>query len=168
MTPLGLDDIRRITAFTAEAPCPQALLEAVGEVLRRHLGAKGFTLFRYVDDNDVVERIHSSDPVAYPVGGRKRAADYPQNQSVLARGEVYIARDADDIRATYRDAELIFSIGVTSIMNVPIRFCGRNLGAVNVMGIAGQFGDPESDQGRVLAALMVPALLAWDVGGGGT
>ncbi|MGE0698840.1 MAG: hypothetical protein AB7O57_07075 [Hyphomicrobiaceae bacterium] len=161
---LELDDIVRLAAFAAEAPRPMAILEAIGAQAQIILGAKGFTMFRYVRETAEVERIHSSDAVAYPVGGRKRIADYPTNQSVLARGEVYIARGRADIRGTYKDHEKIFSLGVTSIMNVPVRFCETNIGAMNLFGEEGQFDDAKAADARILASLMVPPLLALQAG----
>ena len=158
---LTLDDVARVVAFTAEAPRPLAILESIGEQARSIVGARGFTMFRYVPETREVERIHSSDLVQYPVGGRKRVADYPVNQAVLARGEVYIASGRDDVRGTYKDYEKIFGLGVTSIMNVPVRFGGTNIGALNLFGVEGQFGEGEAADARVLAGMMVSAILAW-------
>lgn len=159
---LSLDDVMRVAAFAAEAPRPLAVLEAIGALAQSVIGARAFTMFRYLHETGEVERILSSDPVLYPVGGRKRIADFPTNQGVLARGDVYIARGADDIRATYKDHEKIFGMGITSIMNVPVRFCEANIGAINLLGEAGQFGEPEVADVRVLASLMVPAIQKLD------
>ena len=164
---LDLDDLMRLTAFAAEAPRPLAILEGIGVVAQRVIGAKGFTMFRYVPATAEVERIHSSDFAAYPVGGRKRIADYPTNQSVLARGEVYIAHGPDDIRGTYKDYEKIFGLGVTSIMNVPVRFGGANIGAMNLFGEAGRFDAGKAADARMLAGLMVAPLLALGAADGG-
>ena len=163
---LHIDDIARMTAFAAEAPRPLALLEAIGQLTQRVLVAKGITMFRYLHETAEVERIHSSDLVAYPVGGRKRIADFPVNQSAIAGGEVYIARGPDEIRTTYRDAETIFALGVTSIMNVPARQYGRNVGAMNILGDEGQFTTADVADARILAGLMLPALLTWTRPGG--
>lgn len=158
---LQLDDVAKVIAVITEDRAPLRILEAVGDLARKVLGAKGYTMFRYIHATAEVERIHSSDLGAYPVGGRKRIQDYPVNQSVLARGEVYIAQDRDDIRGTYKDAEKIFALGVTSIMNVPVRVGGRNIGAINLFGEEHQFDAAKASQGRILAGLMVPAVLTW-------
>ncbi|MGE3991853.1 hypothetical protein [Pseudorhodoplanes sp.] len=149
----------RLAAFSAAAPRPFAVLEAIGALAQRVIGAKAFTMFRYLHEAQEVERIHSSDPVFYPVGGRKRVSDFPTNQSVLGRGEVYVAEGPDDIRATYKDYEKILKMGVTSIMNVPVRLCAANIGAVNLLGQAGQFDEAAAGDARVLAALMAPIVL---------
>ncbi|MEZ5854104.1 MAG: hypothetical protein R3D67_04935 [Hyphomicrobiaceae bacterium] len=159
---LGYQDVQAILGQIENASSPREILECIGAYCSPVLGAKGYTMFRYLHASGEVERIHSSDPKAYPVGGRKRTQDYPQSQAILAKGEVYIAKDEADIRETYRDADLILSIGVTSIMNVPVRLMGKNVGAINVLGVAGQFTKENADDGRTLAGLMLPAVLRWD------
>ena len=159
--PLTIEDIAAVQAVTAEAADPRQILIAVEALAKKTLGYKGSTMFRYVPGTGEVERIHSSNLQAYPIGGRKQVTAYPVNQAVLARGEIYVADGADDVRGTYKDFEKIFALGVTSIMNVPVRQGGRNLGAMNVFGEAGQFDAAAKAKARVIAALMVPALLAW-------
>ncbi|MBS0241920.1 MAG: hypothetical protein JSS20_07065 [Proteobacteria bacterium] len=163
---LEIEDVARLCAFATEAPRPLAVLEAIGSVVMRVLGAKGFTMFRYLPASGEVERIHSSDQGAYPVGGRKRVVDYPTNQAVLARGEVYIAHGREDVRGTYKDFEKIFALGVTSIVNVPVRFGGVNIGALNCFGVEGQFDAAKAADARVLAQLMVAPILSLDSDGG--
>ena len=165
---LTITDVTGVLAFAAETSRPLAVLEAIGALATPVLGAKGFTMFRYLPATGEVERIHSSNLVQYPLGGRKRVKDYPVNQSVLARGEVYIAKGRDDVRGTYKDYEKIFGLGVTSIMNVPVRFGGTNIGAFNLFGEAGQFDEAHAADARALAGLMVAPILAMraDDGGG--
>jgi GAF domain-containing protein len=160
---LTLDDIALVLWVTAESEEPRQVLAAVETLAKAVLGYKGSTMFRYVEADGEVERIHSSDPIAYPIGGRKQIAAYPVNQEVLAKGEIYVADGREDVRRTYRDHEKIFALGVTAIMNVPVRHRGRNIGALNVFGTAGRFDASAQAKGRVLAALMVPALLGWKV-----
>jgi len=158
---LTVADIAAVQAVAAETREPRDILVAVEALARQVLGYRGATMFRYIDATAEVERIHSSDAVAYPIGGRKQVAAYPVNQAVLARGEVYVAADREAVKGTYKDFEKIFALGVTSIMNVPVRLAGRNIGAFNVFGEAGQFDDAAKKKGQVLAALMIPAILTW-------
>ncbi|MFM9940742.1 MAG: hypothetical protein ACKVP7_14760 [Hyphomicrobiaceae bacterium] len=158
---LTVADIAAVQAIATETREPRQILIGVEALAKKVLGYKGCTMFRYIHETQEVERIHSSDLVAYPVGGRKQIAAYPVNQAVLARGEIYVAADREAVKGTYKDFEKIFALGVTSIMNVPVRLAGRNIGAMNVFGEAGQFDDAAKLKGRVLAGLMVPAILTW-------
>src|SRR5260370_40741135 len=79
-----------------------------------------------------VERIYSSNPAAYPVGGRKEKRGTPWSRVVLDRGEVFLARNADEVREAFSDYALIFSLGIGSIMNIPIAYRGLRLGTINI------------------------------------
>ena len=159
-TPL-LADLAAILAISAEASEPRQVLIAVDALSRKVLRHRVCSIFRYLDATQDVERIYTSSPGSHPVGGRKRIADYPHNQAVLARGEIYVAPDREAVARTYKDPERIFALGVTSIMNVPVRHAGRNLGALNLFGEAGWYGADVFPAARTVAGLLVPVLLAW-------
>ena len=157
----ALADLAAVLAISAEATEPRQILIAVDALSRKVLRHKVCSIFRYVDATQEVERIYTSSPGSHPVGGRKRIADYPHNQAVLARGEVYVAPDREAVARTYKEPERIFALGVTSIMNVPVRHAGRNLGALNLFGEAGWYDAAIFPAARTIAGLLVPALLAW-------
>lgn len=154
-------DIAAVMAIAAEAGEPRQLFLAVEALAQKVLGHKQCSFFRYVDATAEVERIHSSTPASHPIGGRKRIADYPHNQSVLAKGQIYVARDKDAVALTYKDKDKIFALGVSSIMNVPVRHAGRNIGAMNLMGEAGWYDEPVFPAARTIAQLLAPSILAW-------
>ena len=157
----ALADLAALLALSAEATEPHQVLIAIDALARKVLQHKVCSIFRYVDATQEVERIYTSSPGSHPVGGRKRIADYPHNQPVLARGEIYVAPDQEAVARTYKDPERIFALGVTSIMNVPIRHAGRNLGALNLFGEAGWYSDSVFPAARTVAGLLAPTLLAW-------
>ena len=64
------------------------------------------------------------------------------------------------MRVAFADYELIFSLGIGAIMNVPVRFMGGSLGTMNICSEAGWFSDADRAPGRLLATLLVPPLLA--------
>jgi hypothetical protein len=64
------------------------------------------------------------------------------------------------VQQAFADYELIFSLGIGAIMNVPIRFRGRSLGTMNICSEAGWFSETDRAPGRLLASLLVPPLLA--------
>lgn len=161
INPLALADLAAVLAISAEASEPRQVLIAIDALSRKVLGHKVCSVFRYIDATQEVERIYTNSPGSHPVGGRKRIADYPHNQSVLARGDIYVAADRDAVARTYLNPERIFALGVTSIMNVPVRHSGCNLGALNLFGEAGWYGEAAFPAARAIAALLGPTLLAW-------
>lgn len=156
-----MDDVATVVAIAARAHEPREVLAAVDALAKRTLGHHQCSIFRYLHESEEVERIHTSTAGSHPVGGRKRIADYPHNQQVLARGDIYVAADRAAVARTYKDPERIFALGVTSIMNVPVRLNGSNVGALNLMGEAGWYGREVFPTARVVASLLAPTLLAW-------
>ena len=158
---LTIEDLAAVMAIRAEAADPRQVLIAVDALARKAVGHRVCSIFRTIDATAEVERIYSSAPGSHPIGGRKKIADYPHNQPVLARGEIYVARDRDAVALTYREPERIFAHGVTSIMNVPVRFRCRNLGALNLFGEAGWYDERVFPTARTIASLLVPTLMTW-------
>jgi hypothetical protein len=107
----------------------------------------------------VVERISSSDEAAYPLGGRKPLDKITASHGAMEHGGIFLAGTKADVKEAFFDHELIFSLGITAIMNVPIRHAGQRLGTLNFCGEEGNYHEREMQIGRVLAGLLAPALL---------
>ena len=157
---LTLDDLATLAKLSASAHEPQELYAAVDALVQKVIGHSLFTIMRVHDAAMEVERVHSSNIAAYPVGGRKTKRGTPWSKVVLDKGEVFVARTADEVREAFDDYRLIFSLGVGSIMNVPIGYRGRRLGTMNISSEAGWFRDQDAAAGLLIAPLLVPPLLA--------
>jgi GAF domain-containing protein len=157
--PLTVRDLAGLAAIAADRADPHALFAAADALVERTIGHKLFTVMRLHEAAQEVERVYSSDPGPYPVGGRKRKADTPWGRVVLTEGRVFVARTPAEVQRAFADHELIFSLGIGSIMNVPISVGGRRLGTMNVSHDADWFTPEDAEKGRVIAALLTPALL---------
>ena len=156
---LTIDDLAGLAALSASAHEPRELYAAVDALAQKVIGHCLFTIMRVHEAAMEVERVHSSNTAAYPVGGRKQKRGTPWGQVVLDKGEVFVARTPDEVRAAFDDHALITSLGVGSIMNVPIGYRGRRLGTMNIAHEAGWFRDQDAAAGLLFAPLLVPALL---------
>ena len=78
---------------------------------------------------------------------------------MIGKRQAWVGYTYDDVKWAFFDHELIFSLGITAIMNVPVRHAGRRLGTLNFCGEEGMYGEREMQTGRVLSGLLVPALL---------
>ena len=76
----------------------------IGDEAQRRFGWKLFTAMRYLPSGEV-ERVHTSNPEAYPLAGRKPRRDTLWSRQVLVRGEPYYANDDAGIRSAFEDAE---------------------------------------------------------------
>jgi hypothetical protein len=157
---LLIEDVGRLLALAALSVDPQPVYRALQQIAAETIGWRLFTILRYVPEHQAVERLHSSDASAYPVGGRKPLGRIRASHAAMDRGEVFLAATPDEVREAFFDHELIFSLGITAILNVPIRHAGRHLGTVNLCGEEGMYGAREIACGKVLAGLIAPVLLA--------
>jgi hypothetical protein len=110
----------------------------IGEDAQRRFGWKLYTAMRYLPSGEV-ERVHTSDPHAYPLAGRKPRRDTPWSRQVLVRGEPYYANDVAGIRVAFEDAEKLIGLGLGAVINVPVKEGGRVLGTLNFLREAGGF-----------------------------
>ena len=158
--PLSLAALAALAERFAVEPQPALLYAAVDALVQDVVGHRLFTLMRVLAATDEVERIYSSNTAAYPVGGRKVKRGTPWSGAVLDRGEVFVARTPDEVREAFADHELIESLGIGSIMNIPIAWAGRRLGTMNISHEAEWFTAQDEAAGRMIAPFLVPSLLA--------
>jgi hypothetical protein len=139
---------------------PGALFGALDAALGAVLGHRLFTLLRYHADSGDSERVYTTHPRAYPVGGRKPLNPTPWTEQVLRRQQPYLGRTAADVRAVFFDHALIATLGCGSVLNVPVAWDGRTLGTINLLHEEGWYDEGDQSIGLLFAALAVPAYLA--------
>ncbi len=157
--PLTPRDLSMLAQLSAQPHTPERFFAAIDALVERTIGHRLFTIMRLHAAAMEVERVYSSNLAAYPVGGRKKKRGTPWGEVVLDRGELFVARDAEAVKRAFDDYQLIFSLGVGAIMNVPISFDGERLGTMNISHEAGWFTEADADVGRAIGALLVPALM---------
>ena len=129
----------------------------IGEEAQRRFGWKLFTAMRYLASGEV-ERVHTSNPLAYPLAGRKPRRDTMWSRQVLVRGEPYYANDAAGIRAAFEDAEKILGLGLGAVINVPVKEGDRVLGTLNFLREAGGYRREDVADAVSLARMAVGLL----------
>jgi hypothetical protein len=155
---LTLDDVRAVMALQAEKP-DRETYKAVERLAAETCGWRLLTILKYVEKDAVVERVSSSDEQAYPLGGQKPLDKISASHGAMDHGGIFLAGTKAQVKEAFFDHELIFSLGITAIMNVPVRHAGRRLGTLNFCGEEGMYQEREMQIGRVLAGLLAPALL---------
>ena len=129
----------------------------IGAEAQRRFGWKLFTVMRYLESGEV-ERVHTSNPVAYPLAGRKPRRDTPWSRQVLVRGEPHYANEAAGIRAAFEDAEKILGLGLGAVINVPVKEGDRVLGTLNFLREAGAYRPEHVSQALSLSGKAIPLL----------
>lgn len=124
------------------------------ERVARELDVVMFTVLRFTDGGATMERVYSSHPDAYPVGGTKDVATQVSSEwTAVARdaGRPMLMATPADIRRVFGDAATILGLGIGALVNVPIVDRGRVVGSVSVSGPAGAYD--EADVMRAVALL---------------
>ena len=157
---LALEDVAGVLRLSADAADASQVYARVDALVRETVGYKLLTVLRFVEETQEVERLYSSDRTAYPVGGRKRLATINKDHSLAASGQIFLAANPDEVKRTFPDYELIFSLGAGAVLNAPIRHAGRRLGTLNCCGVANAYREEQVEAAKILANLLVPTLLA--------
>lgn len=145
-----------------------AALQCIDGVRRQQLGDGLLTV--NVDaspaseiDSEVVElqRVWTSDPAAYPVGGRKRKAMTPWTRQLLRRGEVYVGEGEAALREVFDDHARIAALGLRAVVNVPLLDArGRCRATFNLLGVRPAWQAQEIALVELLAVLATPWVLS--------
>jgi GAF domain-containing protein len=154
------DEVEAAARAVREEADPAAGLRAIGAAMDRLIGSRMFTFLRFDFERFEMERLYCTQPERYPIGARKPMRRGPWGECLIDRGAVFIARGADEMRATFGDYAALAELGCTSSMCVPVRFAGRTLGTMNLNGDEGRYGEREAALAQPFATLAVPALLS--------
>ena len=120
-------------AAAARDTAPLALLRAADAVGREAMGHRLCTAMRFDAAAMTVRRIYSSDQAAYPTGGAKPKRDTDWGRQVLLEARVFVGEGAAAIEAHFADHALIASLGLRSIVNVPVVLRGQCRGTLNFL-----------------------------------
>ncbi|MBM3569060.1 MAG: GAF domain-containing protein [Alphaproteobacteria bacterium] len=148
--------VAQAASALAEPGQPETGFRGIERALAGLVGHRLFTLLVTTEDRQV-QRVYTSNPTAYPVGGRKAMAPTPWGELVLGRREPYLGRDPAAIRWAFPDHELIASLGLGATINWPVVYDGRVLGTMNLLDREGAYDRRQMELCRPFAALLVPA-----------
>ena len=155
---LTIADIASVLNLAAGAPSGEVYAK-VAALAAETVGFKLLTALRFVEETQEVERLYSSDTKAYPVGGRKQLKTIKKDHSLAAAGEIFLAANEAEVRHTFPDHDLIFSLGAGAVLNAPIRCQGKRLGTLNFSGVANSYGPREIENAKILANLLTATVL---------
>jgi len=106
---LNADDVETLSAAAAKSPT--ALFRAIEEVATRRLDAGLVTMMRHDAVESTVERLYSSNPQAYPVGGKKAKRDTDWGRKVLTEHRVLVSAGDAGLRESFDDHATIIGLG---------------------------------------------------------
>jgi transcriptional regulator with GAF, ATPase, and Fis domain len=157
---MSMRNLADLAAALAAPGQPETSLAALDAALAAAVGHRLFTVLVLDEARGVSRRFHTSRPDAYPAGGEKpirRASEL--YRLVVQQGIARFCRDREDIVRAFPDHDLILSLGCESAVNVPVRWDGRTLGALNLLHEAGHYSEAQLPALSVFAALAVAPIL---------
>lgn len=107
-------------------------------------------------DEVQLQRLWSSDPEAYPAYGRKRKTSTAWTQQLFGRAEIFIGEGDAALAEVFDDHVLISTLGLHSVVNVPMLEGGRCVATFNVLCARSHWQSREIGLVRLLALLATP------------
>lgn len=163
---LPLDVCRTLTHDLPRARTMDAALRCIDDVRRRTLGEGLLTVNVDAapahDDGETIDlqRVWTSDPAAYPVGGRKRKTLTPWTRQLLRGAQMFVGEGDAALREVFDDHALITSLGLRAVVNVPLLDAqGRCAATFNLLGVRPTWQPQELALVQLLALLATPWVL---------
>ncbi|VVE26536.1 hypothetical protein [Pandoraea anhela] len=101
-----------------------------------------------------VRRVFSTVPTAYPVGGWKHLSGSDWARHVLVEQKTLIASGPERLKHYFPDYALLESLGVRTLVNIPVVVCRRTVGAFALLFDTTQIDPAALVEGERLAPLM--------------
>ena len=151
--------LTKLSGEVADATTVDDVFAAVARAANDVVGCQLLTILTLDVDTLEVQRLYSSNPSAYPPGGKKPMRNTAWGRQVLELGQPFIGVDAAAIRENFADHELIISLGLEAIVNLPVRWQGQVLGTINLLNTAGYYDASSVARGALLTPYLTAPLL---------
>lgn len=145
----------------AEAGNWTSLFPALADLCQSVIGYRLFSCSRFQltgAEGGVAARVYTSDEVNYPTSGLKQIVPNRWTRTVIDRRAIFVANSVDGFSDVFPDHELIASLGLESVINVPVVLRGEFVGTINMLHGPGYYDPDKTDR---LHHLRLPALLAF-------
>jgi GAF domain-containing protein len=154
---LNADDVEALSAGAAKSPA--LLFKAIEDVATRRVGAGLVTMMRHDAVASTVERLHSSNSQAYPVGGKKTKRDTAWGRKVLTEHRVLLSAGDEALAKSFDDHATIIGLGLHSCVNVPLVSEGKCVGTMNISRAQAEWNDDEIALVRALGLAALAGVL---------
>lgn len=111
----------------------QQLCHGIDQIAMALLDRELLTVNIFYPEHMELERLYSSNPEAYPPGGRKQKKGTAWGQHVLIDQQIFIGEGTEAIRQSFDDHETIARLGLQSVINIPITRNAVCLGTLNIL-----------------------------------
>lgn len=133
------DPMTTFATALAAAQQPIDAFTALDALVQAVLGAKLVSVTTVENGGALARRSYSNMPGPYPVSGTKEVEPNRWTEIVVGRGETFLANTLAEIATVFPDHELIGSLGLASVVNMPVALGGELMATLNLLDVAGYF-----------------------------
>jgi hypothetical protein len=126
-------------ADLAAAGSAEETWRALWKLARRVAGCRLFTVMTVDIKAGLARRAFTSDPVNYPVSGTKPITFDDWFDIVHRQRRPFIANTLADIARVFPDHEKIGSLGLGSVVNLPVFRDGALAATINLLDVPGHY-----------------------------
>jgi len=145
---------------------PEAGFAAFSDHCHARAGHRLLTLLAWMEADNDVQRIWSSNPADYPTAARKQMGVTEWGARVLHRRELWMGRTAADIRWAFPDHALIERLGCASCIHALVEWDGQLLGVVSMLDSENAYTEADMAGLNAIAPLLAPGFMAFHKGAG--
>lgn len=157
------DSLAAVAHAWRDADQPRATFEAAGVAFAEQIGFGLYTVTHILPGGREVERLHSTNPAAYAVGGRKPVIPNAFREQMFGSGIPFLGRAPADFSPYFPDHAFIVSLGLGCVINLPLFFGGAALGSINLLDREGAYDTHHVAPALAIAQMVVPALIARNI-----
>jgi len=128
---LRIPDLISLSAAIASPEMPLSLFQAIERIATARMRVSVFSASNCFVDTLELKRIYSSRPDVYPVGVIKSKRQTNWARYVLKDRRVFVGEGPLEMAAAFDDQERMASLGIRSIINVPVVARDKLFGVLN-------------------------------------
>lgn len=160
---ISKESLQSITADLASKDGDNTGFSSVAEIFQKYIGFRLLTITSVLKKTSTVERIWTSDPHRFPVGGSKKLEDGEWGRVVMEQHKPLVCNQPSELRNFFFDHSTIAEVDCGAGVNLPVVLRGEVVGTVNIFHRADWFTpDRVSHAMALLAFVYAPMLLASD------
>jgi len=157
---LRIPDLISLSAAIASSDLRPSLFQAIERIASARMRVSIFSASTCFLDTLELERIYSSRPDVYPVGARKSKRQTNWAQYVLKDRRVFVGEGPLEMAAAFDDQERMASLGIRSIINVPVVARDTIYGVLNFARSETRVSAEDLANARLLGIAATVAFLA--------
>ncbi len=124
-------EVALLSSAIAAAEPRDAVFRAIHRIADARMDVNVFSASVCFVETMELERVYSSRPDVYGIGLRKSKRETRWARQVLVERQVFVGEGPLEMAAAFDDQERMASVGIRSIVNVPVVVGDRCLGVLN-------------------------------------